>query len=296
MLTYRKKILLSLIDVFGGDLSATDFQKLLFLLENKRNKKGYNFIPYKYGCFSLEAMYDKTNLIKDGLLVNDEKHWKTTEKSKKIIQSLEQQDRYILIKIKEKYENLKGEDLIKYVYQNYPYFAIYSEIATKLLNEQELSKVNSCKPNQLTQELFTIGYEGISLEEYLNKLIINNIKILCDVRKNSYSHKYGFSKHQLQSSCEKVNIKFVHIPDLGINSNKRTKLETQSDYEKLFDEYEKTTLKTEIKQLDYIYRLLESDKRVALTCFEASHKQCHRGRVAKALSEQPKWNIQINHL
>ncbi|WP_348602891.1 DUF488 family protein [Bartonella tribocorum] len=41
---------------------------------------------------------------------------------------------------------------------------------------------------------FTIGYEGKSLENYLNCLLENNIKILCDVRKNPISRKYGFSK------------------------------------------------------------------------------------------------------
>ncbi|WP_200885350.1 DUF488 family protein [Jejuia pallidilutea] len=55
--------------------------------------------------------------------------------------------------------------------------------------------------------LFTIGYEGISLEHYLNKLIRNNIKLLCDVRKNALSMKYGFSKSQLKNACEGVCIK-----------------------------------------------------------------------------------------
>jgi uncharacterized protein (DUF488 family) len=296
MLTYRKKILLSLIELFGGDLSATDLQKLLFLFEDKRNKKEYEFIPYKFGCFSLQAMYDKGSLIKDGFLNEDEKHWVVTEKSKSIIHSIEPEDRIQLNKFKNKYTDLRGDELIKYVYKNYPYFAIKSEIAEKLLSKQEMQIVNNCKPSQISPELFTIGYEGISLENYLNKLISNNVKILCDVRKNSFSHKYGFSKNQLQGACEKVNISFIHIPDLGIKSDKRVNLETQADYDKLFDEYEKTTLKSEKKQLEYIFELVKSYNRIALTCFEASHQQCHRGRVAHALTELPEWNIGIKHL
>jgi uncharacterized protein (DUF488 family) len=296
MLTYRKKILLSFIQIFGGDLSATDLQKLLFLFEDSRVKKDYEFIPYKFGCFSLQVMYDKGSLIKDGFLISDEKRWIISAKSENILNSLDVQDRYMLSKFKQKYSNLRGDELIKYIYTNFPYFAINSEIAGNILNEQELKIVNDSRPKQNSMELFTIGYEGISLENYLNKLISNNVQILCDVRKNSYSHKYGFSKNQLQGACEKVGISFIHIPDLGINSDKRTSLETQEDYERLFDEYEKTTLKQEKKQLVYLFELVKKHKRIAITCFESSHKQCHRGRISKAMSTLPDWNIQIKHL
>jgi len=296
MLTYRKKILLSFIEIFGGDLSATDLQKLLFLFEDSRIKKDYEFIPYKFGCFSLQVMYDKGSLIKDGFLKNDEKRWRISDSSKKIIDTLDIQDRFMLSKFKTKFADLRGDELIKYVYKNYPYFAINSEIVGNLLTEQEQKIVFNFKPKQTTKELYTIGYEGISLENYLNKLISHNIKVLCDVRKNSYSHKYGFSKSQLQSACEKVGINFIHIPDLGINSDKRISLETQADYEKLFSEYERTTLKTEKKQLDYLFELINNNNRIALTCFESSHKQCHRGRIAKALMNLPEWTIPIKHL
>jgi len=52
--------------------------------------------------------------------------------------------------------------------------------------------------------LFTIGYEGISLEEYFNRLIKNDVKVLVDVRNNPLSMKFGFSKTQLKRFCEKL--------------------------------------------------------------------------------------------
>ena len=36
-----------------------------------------------------------------------------------------------------------------------------------------------------------------------------------------------------------IGIKYIHIPDLGIDSDKRQELNTMSDYNKLFEEYEK---------------------------------------------------------
>lgn len=295
MFLYRKKILLSLIDIFGGNLCGTDLQKLLFLFEDKRLKKDYEFIPYKFGCFSFQVMYDRNSLIRDGFLEPDEKRWITTENSKNLILQLKTTDRYLLHTFKNKYSNLTGNELIRYVYTNYPYFAINSEIASSILNSEELKTVSQFIPKQSSECLFTIGYEGLSLEGYLNKLIINNIKVLCDVRKNSFSYKYGFSKIQLQNACEKIGIKFIHIPDLGIVSEKRNSLITQSDYEKLFLEYEQTTLLEQVNQLNRIYELLKNYYRVALTCFESSPQQCHRGRIAKALETAP-WNVTLKHL
>ncbi|UTO27808.1 DUF488 domain-containing protein [Bartonella harrusi] len=93
---------------------------------------------------------------------------------------------------------------------------------------------------------FTIGYEGKSLENYLDCLIENNIKTLCDVRRNPISRKHGFSKRQLEKAVNNINIEYMHMPELGIASEKRQNLKTQKDYERLFEEYQKTTLKNHL--------------------------------------------------
>lgn len=54
--------------------------------------------------------------------------------------------------------------------------------------------------------------------------------------------KYGFSKKQLNSACEGFGIQYVHIPEVGIESDKRQELNTQSDYDKLFEVYKSDTL------------------------------------------------------
>ncbi|WP_375627098.1 DUF488 family protein [Bartonella sp. MU37NMGALS] len=73
---------------------------------------------------------------------------------------------------------------------------------------------------------FTIGYEGKSLENYLKSLIENNIKTLCDVRKNPISRKHGFSKRQLEKAVSNIDIEYMHMPELGIASEKRRNLKT----------------------------------------------------------------------
>jgi uncharacterized protein (DUF488 family) len=87
--------------------------------------------------------------------------------------------------------------LVKNTFINYPYYVIKSSIADEILNDEELKKVRKTISVSDEKVLYTIGYKGISVEEYLNKLINNDIKVLCDIRRNPLSMKFGFSKKQL---------------------------------------------------------------------------------------------------
>ncbi|MBN1822605.1 MAG: DUF488 domain-containing protein [Prolixibacteraceae bacterium] len=291
---YRKKILLAIVELFDNEISATEFQKILFLFSEKQADRKYDFVPYKFGCFSFQAMADKNSLIKEGYLANT-KNWKNIIRDGNFIYSLVETDRKILSKIKLQVGNLSTNELIRQIYLNYPYFAINSEIVSKHLNEKEIEIVNRFKPKNTAEGIFTIGYEGKSLENYLNILIQQNIKILCDVRKNPLSRKYGFAKKTLQNACESVNIKYIHLPELGIISKKRKKLNSQNDYDRLFIDYEKEILPTHQKEIKFILSLIKNYGRVALTCYEALPKQCHRTRVANAVHLLD-LNIPIIHL
>lgn len=116
------------------------------------------------------------------------------------------------------------------------------------------------------------------------------------MRKNAFSQKYGFSKSQLQKACEGVGIKYVHIPELGIESDKRQDLSSQTDYDVLFEDFERTTLKTNYDALLKVKEIINKDKRVALTCFEKNPLQCHRTRVANALMQLPDINYTFKAL
>jgi uncharacterized protein (DUF488 family) len=144
--------------------------------------------------------------------------------------------------------------------------------------------------------LFTIGYEGISLEEYLVRLLKNDVKVLVDVRNNPLSMKYGFSKSQLKKYCASLGIDYVHIPEVGIQSDQRQELNTQSDYDKLFAVYRKNNLSKTTTSQNEILKLLKQHKRIALTCFEANICQCHRKHLAEAIETLPDFNYEVKHI
>ena len=290
MLYYRRKILLALLEVFDGQLTAKSLQKYLFLFSRTQSVKAFDFIPYRYGCFSFQANQDLSTMEKYGYLeITEEQNGRFIKLKQpgQYLAILDMFDRQALLDVKAEFGKLSQTELIRHTYQKYPYFAINSIIAHELLTKDELVLVEKQKRTFTEPQLFSIGYEGITLETYINKLIINDVHVLCDVRKNAYSQKYGFSKSQLQKACAGVGIQYVHVPELGIESEQRQDLRSQADYDLLFEHYEKTTLINNHKALLKVMALIESDKRVALTCFEKNPLQCHRSRVAKALMQLP---------
>jgi len=218
-------------------------------------------------------------------MLNEDK--KSFEKTDPIdyLKQLKSDDLKLLQEVKANYGNMSTTALMKHTYLNFPFYAIRSEAAEKILSKVELEEVTKAKPNGNKTVLFTIGYEGISLEEYLVRLLKNDVKVLVDVRNNPLSMKYGFSKTQLKKFCESLGIKYLHFPEVGIPSTQRQALKTPSDYENLFANYRTINLsRTSDTQIE-ILNLLKQYYRIALTCFEANICQCHRKHLAEAISQ-----------
>lgn len=294
-LFYRQKILLGLLQGFGGSVSNINFQKYLFLFtQTCQSEPSYEFVPYKFGGFSFQSYADKRKLVEKELLQNDDS-WKVA-KDVDCLSQLKLGDESKIIKFCNKYSSIRGNDLIQHVYKEFPYYAIKSEISEKLMSIEELERIGKLTPVQNDIALFTIGYEGSTFENYLNRLIKNNITTLVDVRKNALSRKYGFSKKTLSETIQKLGIKYKHMPALGIISEKRNSLKTQSDYNALFDEYEDTVLRQNDDALKELLQIIKKDKRVAITCFEKTVCMCHRGRVANALEKRPEWQYMTYHI
>ncbi len=294
-LYYRQKVLLALLEVFGGKLGKTDLQKYLFLFTQEYQKdKSYEFIPYKYGCFSFQSVADKRKLTDIGI-IKDTECWEIAEKSD-YLAKIATEDCENLILLRNKYKNIKGNNLIRDVYRRYSYYAINSEISGEVMNKREIKILERKKPSQTNYAFFTIGYEGKFFENYLNRLIKNNVHLLCDVRKNAFSRKYGFSKKILSKTLEEIGIEYTHMPELGIVSEKRRSLNSQADYDRIFHDYEFCTLKENKIALEELYNLFRKYRRVAITCFEADSNMCHRSLVAKAISQRPDWEYEISHI
>lgn len=294
---YRRKVVLALLQEFGP-LYSFRLHKYLFLLTQEQQTPVYSFVPYKYGCFSFQCAADMRAIenhpnhqsARQFTTNKGGRRWEKVD-SVDYISMLSESDQAGIRRLKTNYGDMNRKQLISYIYKRFPYYASNSEIVDEYLSEKE--RFHSTVTETNSKKLYTIGYEGKSIDQYIDTLLRNQVSIVCDVRKNASSMKYGFSKNQLKHYLGKLDIEYIHLPDLGISSSKRQCLNTTEDYKRVFNEYVEQTLRSNPKMIKYIEDLLERYSRVALTCFENDHEFCHRSRTADALSSQ---TVTVKHL
>lgn len=269
----RQRFLLAFIRQLNESVSATDLQKLVFINKMSSNSDFYEFIPYKYGPYSFQLAEDVEILRRDGFLTTETLRIQAVGGVKGVSSLMIADER--------------GSDLIRKAYRAYPYYAMNSEVLDRLFNPEEAVQLRHSRDAYINTEqvLFTIGYEGRGIETFINTLIQNDVRVLVDVRKNPLSRKFGFSKGKLKQISETVRIKYIHVPDLGIESEKRSALETTLDYYSLFEAYEKA-LPDYTQQIEALNMLLCKNARIALMCFEKNSEMCHRHVIRDYMTKE----------
>ena len=260
----RQRFLLTFISQLPDNgIKSIHLQELVFLNLMDTGETYYEFIPYKNGPYSFQLTEDINTLIRDGYVSMNAEGGLYAGKPY-IYRSLD-------------IASERGSALAKRVWKCNPYYAINGEINVNVFSDSELQMIveERAKFKRNQQVLFTIGYEGRTIEQFINMLIKNDVKLVCDVRKNPISRKFGFSKNKLKSLLKVMNIDYYHIPELGIPSEKRTSLCSKHDYDKLFLEYSKSIDEKRI-YINRVYSLLDKNLRIALMCYEQDSEMCHR--------------------
>ena len=294
---YRRKIMLALIEAFGGSLTKLDCQKLLLLFCLRRGKNYYDFFAHTSGNFSVLLAQDKERLTNLDLLTSlNDFQLPDSSSSTSYLHNLKLLDQIVLRDLVSEIGSLRGEALLHKAYLEAPHYVSRSQIATHILSEKEYVEVSQTWNTDHQPCLFTIGYEGLSIDAYLDLLISNNIRVLVDVRKNPLSMKYGFSKKKLAAYTRLADIDYVHIPALGIASSLRQDLNDPLSYQILFDHYATQILPQQQSAITQLKQIIAQSGRVAITCFEADHHFCHRHKVAEYLENDPQFNTPIVHL
>ncbi len=140
--------------------------------------------------------------------------------------------------------------------------------------------------------IYTIGYEGIDIEQFFMLLKEHGIETVVDVRELPLSRKPGFSKKILTAALNMSGLEYTHLADLGCPKPIRDRYRADADwqcYKEGFLKYLKT-------QKDAIEELatLATSSNCALLCFEADFNYCHRSMVADAVKQQS--GIRVSHI
>jgi uncharacterized protein (DUF488 family) len=212
------------------------------------------------------------------------------------LKELKPTDKTALLRFKSHIGNLRGDKLVKKTYREFPQFSARSKIAARHFNADEIKQLRFAWNTDMRPALFSIGYQGLTIDSFLNKLIGNNITVVVDVRNNPQSMKYGFSKKSFKQYIESAGMKYIHIPELGIPSTMRKGLGGSVSYKTLFKAYESKLLPKQETQIKQLIDLTNQNERIALVCFEANHNFCHRHTLIEYLQKNKSFKRSVIHL
>lgn len=137
--------------------------------------------------------------------------------------------------------------------------------------------------------LYTIGYEGRTLDSFMDELREHDVKRLLDVRRRASSRRPGFAKGALSLRCEQEGIAYVHEPELGTPDHLRKLYkETGSLDIEAYREY----VKDFGAELDLEATLAKATT-TCLMCLERDYRQCHRQVIAEELAER---GLRVQHI
>lgn len=134
-------------------------------------------------------------------------------------------------------------------------------------------------------KLFTIGYEGATQAEVMDRLKAAGVRTLVDVRAVAASRRAGFSKTILAESLRANGVDYVHLRGLGTPKAGRDAARKGriGEMRAIFAAH----MAEPQAQLDYArLKALAAEAPVALLCFEAQAAGCHRAVLAERLASE----------
>lgn len=140
-------------------------------------------------------------------------------------------------------------------------------------------------------DIWTVGYEGLGIDVFVQRLKDAGIKQLADVRELAFSRKNGFSKNALSSALGSAGIMYAHFPELGSPSNTRHEFKSGGSWDEFLIEY-KRHLATQSEAFDFLVEFTMAN-RTALMCYERDPSTCHRSIIAERMAGI---GFKVNHL
>jgi uncharacterized protein (DUF488 family) len=133
----------------------------------------------------------------------------------------------------------------------------------------------------MTTKIFTFGYEGLQLDEFIRQLQNSKIERVVDVRAVPLSRKKGFSKSALSSALLDAGITYSHCVAMGCPKAVREQYRKSGNWQDYTAKF-LTYLRGQSEELKQLAKVAAAE-RCCLICFEEDFNFCHRTFVARAL-------------
>ena len=124
-------------------------------------------------------------------------------------------------------------------------------------------------------KIFTIGYEGTTMDTFLATLTAAGVEQVIDVRALPLSRRPGFSKTSLAASLAESGIGYVHLKALGTPKPGRDAAK-KGDWRTMEKTYAGQLGLPEAQAQAARLRDLAAERSSAVLCFEHDPKHCHR--------------------
>ncbi len=141
--------------------------------------------------------------------------------------------------------------------------------------------------------LYTLGYEGLSLAEFFDRLAQAGVSRLVDVRELPLSRRPGFSKTKLAEALGELGVEYVHARPLG-NPKPNRERYSGGDVEGGAEVYRRHLHNGSYSALVELADSLD-DEATCLMCFERDYDHCHRAVIVESLANlRP--DVPVQHL
>lgn len=282
----RQRVILAFVARARRRPTKLQLVKWLFLLGEetavRQHVPYYDFLPYDYGPFSF-TLYNELGRLREQKFL-DEKLRIPTGQQPVVNAAVDRLGLEVLRAVDEilgQYGMMTPSHLRDTVYDRYEWYA----------SRSKLRPANVSPAADLA--VYTIGYQGESIDAFLNRCVKERIRRVVDVRRNAYSQKYAFTGGPLRRMCGHVGLDYEHIPALGIPSELRVDLSTPQKRRALFRRYRREMLPSQPEAQDRVCELL-LDAPSALLCMERHPADCHRSTLATNLAGQT--DLEVIHL
>lgn len=131
--------------------------------------------------------------------------------------------------------------------------------------------------------IFTIGYEGTTVPDFIAALKDAGVERVIDVRALPLSRRPGFSKSPLRAALDEAGIEYVHLKALGTPAEGRAAARAgrHEDLKRIYaGQLELPEAMAQFAQM----LELAAEKPSALLCMEREPAHCHRTLLLAALA------------
>ena len=143
----------------------------------------------------------------------------------------------------------------------------------------------------MRRKLFTIGYIGLTLDEFIDGLHLHGVECLIDTREIPISRKKGFSKSLLEAELARAGIAYRHFRLLGSPRLHRHSLRETGDYDLFFSEMARHF--ASIEAIEAVKEAISLSRKMTscLMCCCPEWQFCHRKSLVEAIGSMSYFSI-----